>query len=185
MAPRRPYSNRHPQTRKTLKSIGSFRVRLSVAVIDKNEKYRGVMHAILKACGVARSVGAEGPREALKCLRNNDIDLILTSYDLPEIDGTQLISTIRMDRHLLSRAAPIFCVTGFSEREIVEASIRAGADDFLVKPIVPSNLFSRMIHHLQHPLEYFETADYFGPDRRRIKLSGHNGPERRGEESPH
>jgi len=153
--------------------------RVSIAVIDDNRNFLQIMRGVLRACGVGESFEAANAYKALEYLRSRDVDIIMTDYKMPEIDGIELIAMIRADRNLASRAAPIICVSGYAERGMVEAAIRAGADDFLVKPISPRDVLARITHHLARPLAYFETDSYFGPDRRRIHSDTYKGPERR------
>jgi CheY-like chemotaxis protein len=152
---------------------------ISVVVVDDNRNFLQIMRGVLRACGVGESFEAANAYKALEYLRNRDVDIIMTDYKMPEIDGIELISMIRADRNLPSRAAPIICVSGYSERAMVEAAIRAGADDFLVKPISPRDVLAHITHHLTRRLEYFETDSYFGPDRRRLHSDTYIGPERR------
>jgi PleD family two-component response regulator len=103
----------------------------------------------------------------------------MTDYMMPEIDGFEMIAMIRNDVRLPSRGVPIICVSGHSERRIVEEAIRTGADDFIVKPIRAADIHSRILTHLNKPLARVETRSYFGPTRRRGLNRAYRGPERR------
>ncbi len=150
-----------------------------IAVIDDNRNFLHIMRSVLRASGVRESFEAVSPYQALEYLRANAVDLILTDYMMPEIDGFEMIAMIRNDARLPSRGVPIICVTGHSERKIVEEAIRAGADDFIVKPIRAIDIFRRIVKHLHDPLPRVESANYYGPDRRRGLNPGYGGPERR------
>jgi hypothetical protein len=59
--------------------------------------------------------------------------------------------------------------------------VRQGDNHLLVKPLSVNTVLQRMTRHLFNRLPYFETATYFGPDRRRILSCTHRGPDRRGD----
>jgi CheY-like chemotaxis protein len=154
---------------------------IQVAVIDDNRHFLVIMRAMLRACGIRRGFACSSAGDALALLSEHAVDLIMTDCRMPGTDGLQLIRTIRADRRFASRATPIICVSGHAEKRIIEDAIRTGADDFLVKPLSVNIVLQRMTRHLFNRLPYFETATYFGPDRRRILSCTHRGPDRRGD----
>jgi len=72
--------------------------------------------------------------------------LILMDVALPDLDGVEITRRLKADpsRH----AIPIVMITGHSERSILEASIKAGAIDFVVKPFERETLIKKVSRHL-------------------------------------
>lgn len=71
--------------------------------------------------------------EALDFLRENSVDLILTDYRMPFVDGLQLIRAVR----LVDRDVPIIMMSG---EHLESAALSAGANAFVLKPALLRNL---------------------------------------------
>lgn len=81
---------------------------------------------------------ASGARDALKILEARPVDLLLTDWSMPGMNGGELIAAVKEDDR--TREIPIIVLTGHdtdAEREAAEA---AGCDRFLVKPIMRDEL---------------------------------------------
>lgn len=90
---------------------------------------------------------ATSVEEAMDMLGKHDLpDLILLDVMLPNIDGVEAARLIKSD----SRTAdvPIIMMTGNSEKDILEASLDAGACDFIVKPFASNTLLGKLNHAL-------------------------------------
>lgn len=86
--------------------------------------------------------------EALKTIdRLADISLILVDYILPDMDGSKLIPRIRQLPH--GSDLPIIAVSAFNEKNIAAHMIKAGASDFLFKPINHEELLMRIRNSLK------------------------------------
>jgi diguanylate cyclase (GGDEF)-like protein len=69
--------------------------------------------------------------EALKILIKTDVDLVLTDLVMPEMDGISMTKAIRESR----KDIPILVMTGFASIEYAVEAIKAGATDFITKPL--------------------------------------------------
>ncbi len=88
--------------------------------------------------GLARA--AEEPRP----------DLILTDYEMPEMDGAGLCRAVKADKEL--RTLPILMLTTLAEIDSKVAGLEAGADDYILKPKSPDDfreMFKRIEAHLR------------------------------------
>lgn len=97
------------------------------------------------------------------------------------------IAELRASRETSIRFAPMVCFVEQPSRAEIIACIRAGIDDIVTLPVASADLKRRVRAQTGHPVVYFETGDYFGPDRRR-HLMGRiepGGPERRNQSSAH
>lgn len=80
------------------------------------------------------AVGAADGKEALALLEHDRPDLILCDISMPRLGGYDLLDAVKRDRQELTDIPFIF-LTAFDQREHVIKGKRAGADDYLVKPI--------------------------------------------------
>ena len=74
---------------------------------------------------------AENGLDALKFLEVEDVDIVLSDIRMPKFNGLELLRRIKEQRP--DRA--VILMTGYSDKELVLASLKAGADDFINKPI--------------------------------------------------
>jgi len=84
---------------------------------------------------------------ALQYLKNNTPDLFLLDIEMPKMNGYELAEKIRGNGY----AAPIIFLTGNSAKEYVIKAIKAGASDFIVKPVYKENLTEKINKHLYSP----------------------------------
>jgi len=76
--------------------------------------------------------------EAVKQLKNNSIDLVITDLTMPNMDGFELIHEIR--KHAENKFMPIIMLTGESDEGCRERAREAGVSAFIVKPFVPEQI---------------------------------------------
>ena len=88
---------------------------------------------------------ASGPIEALKILKSKPVDLLLTDWSMPEMNGGELIAALKEDERL--REIPTIVLTGHDTENEREAAEAAGCNRFLVKPIMRDEL-QRIINEL-------------------------------------
>ena len=123
------------RTRAELMDAGpvlSLRTR-KVLVVDDDVRNVFAMSSALEGKGL-QVLYAENGRRALEALRQTpDIGVILMDIMMPEMDGFEAIKAIRSDQRY--NAAPIIAVTAKALKEDRERCIRAGASDYLPKPI--------------------------------------------------
>lgn len=115
-------------------------------------------------------------RDLLAALRAEAFDLVLLDWHLPDIDGDDVVRWLRTN--IGARIPVIFLTNRSSEDDLVEG-LRAGADDYIVKPMRPLELLARVAallrrSQLAEPAdEAFEVARYrVDPAARAIQLDG-------------
>jgi DNA-binding response OmpR family regulator len=62
---------------------------------------------------------------------------------------------------------PVIMLTGFPERARIVAARDSGINEYILKPVSPKMLYSRIRAVIEQPRRYVKTRIYFGPDRRR------------------
>ena len=83
-----------------------------------------------------RAIGARNVPEALKALAGGGIDLIVSDFQMPGISGLEFLAMLRSEEV----AVPLIMLTGHASIEHAVAAIKAGAIDYITKPISPEQL---------------------------------------------
>jgi DNA-binding response OmpR family regulator len=97
--------------------------------------------------GTAEVVAAPDAEHGLALAGGQDFDGALLDDGLPDLAGVELLRLIRADPRTLS--LPVVLFTGRDEPDLEERARRAGADDFLCKPVAPQLLEQRVKALLQ------------------------------------
>ncbi len=156
--------------------------RLSVLVVDDNVHIRRLVRTILEAFGCGNISEAATAADALRILSQENIDIVILDWVMPEVDGLELTRVIRKGDDVPNPYIPIIMLTGLAERRRIIEARDAGVTEFLAKPVAPKSLMSRLKMIIEKPRPFVRTQVFFGPDRRRKDSSFYNGPERREEE---
>ena len=109
-------------------------------VVEDNAELLMLMCQLLRSS--YRVYGAKNGREALKIIRQKDLDLIISDVMMPDMDGYELTKTIKADpnyNHL-----PIILLTAKTQEEDEQEALLIGADEFLTKPFRLSDLRLRI-----------------------------------------
>ncbi|MGO8767562.1 SpoIIE family protein phosphatase [Mycobacterium sp.] len=112
-----------------------------VLVADDNIDMREYLARLLGAAGyVVDSVG-DGV-QALESVRADAPDLVISDVMMPRLDGVTLVSELRAD--VRTAAVPVVLLSARAGQEASIEGLRAGADDYLVKPFVAAELLARV-----------------------------------------
>jgi two-component system chemotaxis response regulator CheY len=117
---------------------------VKILVVDDSSPMRAVIIKTIKASGFggAEFHEAANGREALVVLKSNWLDLVITDYNMPDMDGMALIREMKKDEILTT--IPILVVTTEGSREKVDAFIESGATGYVKKPFCPEEIRSKL-----------------------------------------
>ncbi len=108
----------------------------TVVVVDDQSTGRLILAEVIR--GIDRTINTvlfSNPVEAIDYIRTQPVDLVLTDYKMPQMDG---IEAIRQLRSTFSyEQLPIVMTTIVSDREVRYNAFEAGATDFLIRPVDP------------------------------------------------
>ncbi len=124
-----------------------------ILIVDDNVVILKILQNILEAQNFV-TISAKDGAEALKLTHTERPDLIITDYMMPEMDGKALIQKLK--ETLSTRFIPIVMLTSRDEVDSEVEILDLGADDYLVKPIVPKRLISRVNRLLNRPMVVLE-----------------------------
>ncbi|MCX6320325.1 MAG: sigma-54 dependent transcriptional regulator [Bacteroidia bacterium] len=108
-----------------------------ILIIDDNKLILKTLKATLSKAGYA-IIEAEDGEAGLHLARSEHPDLVITDYQMPGIDGLEVLSEI----HKLKINLPVILLTGFGDIVLTIKSIQLGAFDYLEKPFSPVQLLS-------------------------------------------
>jgi len=121
---------------------------MKILVVEDQKETAEVLKRKLEAECYAVDVEHDGERGFYKA-RTNDYDLILLDKGLPGKDGYEICSTLRKDK----MATPILILSAATEIEDKVSLLNCGADDYLTKPYVFSELAARVKALLRRPAQ--------------------------------
>jgi len=101
-----------------------------VLIVDDDETVRDSLNDFLEFHGFAVAAVASAPR-ALEVLAKDEFDLVISDLVMPQMDGISLTKAIRES----GKDVPVLVMTGFASIEYAVESMKAGATDFLTKPL--------------------------------------------------
>lgn len=111
---------------------------IKVMVVDDQASMREMIRRSLQDLGF-RDVRARGSAgEALAEVRTDRVHLIISDFNMPEMDGLQLLEAVRGDP-IINKTVFIM-LTGSSDRELVQKAAALGVNNYLVKPFAPAAL---------------------------------------------
>jgi CheY-like chemotaxis protein len=146
---------------------------LNIVVADRNQFMRRLTRAMLMNLGARVVVEAVDGLAALEAIRTCDPDLMFLDWDLPVLDGMEVIRIVRSPGVFPRPALPIVMLTTRTERSCVMQALRAGVHEFLIKPTSPQALRDRITSIMLKPRPMVKLGDFYVPEPRRL-MSGSN-----------
>jgi PleD family two-component response regulator len=117
-----------------------------VLIVDDSPTARALLSSRLKRYNFRVSV-AESGAKALEILKkNSDIGLVVTDYNMPDIDGFELTRRIRSVRG--SHELRIIGVSSSSDRLLSARFLKAGGNDFMLRPFIDEEFYCRVNQNL-------------------------------------
>lgn len=134
--------------------MSAAEIPLRVLVVEDDDIAADYLCVLLDELGCSASVATDG-EQALGILRKSRFDIMLTDWMMPKMDGVELI---RQAREALQHYLHVVLLTAPGEERTMRTALEAGADDFLYKPISPTQLqlglaTARRVLELQQRLE--------------------------------
>lgn len=123
----------------------------NILVVDDSLPMRAVIIKTVKASGFGASCFFEAAngREALAVLKTEWLDLVITDYNMPHMDGMGLIQEMKKDD--IFRGIPVLVVTTEGSRGKLAEFMAKGAAGYVKKPFSPETIRKKLTHILGMP----------------------------------
>ena len=109
-----------------------------IVIVEDNENIKNELIEFLSAYGY-EAVGIDDFKNVVKCILDNEPDLVLLDINLPYCDGYFICSEVRKNKNI-----PIIIVTSRDSEMDEIMSMNLGADDFITKPYNTQILLARI-----------------------------------------
>ena len=107
-------------------------------VVDDQTSMRAMIRRTLQDLGFRDVRDKASATEALDDVRANRVHLIISDYNMPEMDGLQFLQEVRKDS-VIGKTVFIM-LTASAEKEIVQKAAEMGVNNYVVKPFTPAAL---------------------------------------------
>ena len=116
--------------------------KMKFLVVDDFSTMRRIVRNLLKELGFTNVDEAEDGAIALQKLQAGGFDFVVTDWNMPNMDGLELLKTIRADGAM--SALPVLMVTAEAKKENIIAAAQAGASGYVVKPFTAATLEEKL-----------------------------------------
>lgn len=113
-------------------------------VVDDFPTMRRIVRNLLKELGFANVDEAEDGAAGLAKVREGRFDFVISDWNMPNMDGLQMLQSIRADANPDISKLPVLMVTAEAKKENIIAAAQAGANGYVVKPFTAATLDEKL-----------------------------------------
>ena len=115
---------------------------MKILIVDDFPTMRGIIKNLLRDLGFNNTQEADDGSTALPMLQKGDFDFVVTDWNMPGMQGIDLLKAIRADDSL--KHLPVLMVTAEAKREQIIAAAQAGVNGYVVKPFTAATLKEKL-----------------------------------------
>jgi two-component system chemotaxis response regulator CheY len=115
---------------------------MKILVVDDFSTMRRIIKNLLKDLGFANIQEADDGNTALPMLQQGDFDFVVTDWNMPGMQGIDLLRAIRADASL--KHIPVLMVTAEAKKEQIVAAAQAGVNGYVIKPFTAATLKEKL-----------------------------------------
>lgn len=116
----------------------ALRDQLRVMVVDDMSTSRGLISQALEGFGLQQVKTADDGQDALRQLNAAKVHLVLSDYNMPGMDGLELLATLRKTPE--TQKVGFILITGRADQALIERGRSLGMNNYLAKPFTPADL---------------------------------------------
>ena len=111
---------------------------LKILAVDDSATMRRIIINTLKRAGYNEVVEATDGKDAMAKLKVEEVNFVITDWNMPEMDGLTFVTMLRsMEEY---KSIPILMVTTRSVKDDIVDALKAGVNNYIVKPFTPDTL---------------------------------------------
>lgn len=113
-----------------------------ILIVDDMQTMRRLLKSALNDLGYANVTDADGGKAALTLLESGDYSLLITDWNMPDMEGIDLLKAVRANDRL--KELPVLMVTAEAKKEQILEAAEAGVNGYVVKPFQPAQLKDKL-----------------------------------------
>jgi two-component system, chemotaxis family, chemotaxis protein CheY len=113
---------------------------MKILLVDDSKTMRNIQKKILETIGGIEFTEASDGVEALSQLGKGPFNVIIIDWNMPNMDGITLVSRIRTS----DKKTPLIMVTTEAEKNRIIDALKAGVNNYVVKPFTPETLVEKV-----------------------------------------
>lgn len=121
---------------------GALDKNMKVLVVDDFSTMRRIVKNLLRDLGFTNLQEADDGSTALPMLQSGDFDFVVTDWNMPGMQGIDLLRAIRADDSL--KHIPVLMVTAEAKKEQIIMAAQAGVNGYIVKPFTAATLKAKL-----------------------------------------
>ena len=115
---------------------------MKILIVDDFSTMRRIIKNLLRDLGYNNTHEADDGNTALPMLKNGDYQFVVTDWNMPGMQGIDLLKAIRLDDKL--KHLPVLMVTAEAKREQIIEAAQAGVNGYTVKPFTAATLKEKL-----------------------------------------
>ncbi|WP_196137342.1 chemotaxis response regulator CheY [Aliikangiella sp. G2MR2-5] len=115
---------------------------MKILVVDDFSTMRRIIKNLLRDLGFTNTHEADDGNTALPMLQTGNFDFLITDWNMPGMQGIDLLKAVRADEKL--KSIPVLMVTAESKREQIIEAAQAGVNGYIVKPFTAATLNEKL-----------------------------------------
>jgi two-component system chemotaxis response regulator CheY len=115
---------------------------MKILVVDDFSTMRRIIKNLLRDLGFTNTQEADDGNTALPMLQAGNFDFLVTDWNMPGMQGIDLLKAVRADAKL--KTMPVLMVTAESKREQIIEAAQAGVNGYIVKPFTAATLNEKL-----------------------------------------
>ncbi len=122
---------------------------MKILIVDDFSTMRRIIKNLMRDLGYANTHEADDGSTALPVLKSGSFDFLITDWNMPKMQGIELLKAVRADPLLAS--LPVLLVTAEARREQIVAAAEAGVNGYIVKPFT-AEMLKKKIDKIFEPI---------------------------------
>lgn len=115
---------------------------MKILVVDDFSTMRRIIKNLLRELGFTNTQEADDGNTALPMLKDGNFELLITDWNMPGMEGIDLLKAVRADPKLAS--LPVMMVTAEQKKEQIVMAAQAGVNGYIVKPFTAGTLKEKL-----------------------------------------
>ena len=111
---------------------------MKILIVDDFSTMRRIIKNLLRDLGFTNTAEADDGTTALPMLQSGNFDFLVTDWNMPGMNGIELLRAVRADERL--KLLPVLMVTAEAKRDQIIEAAQAGVNGYVVKPFTAQAL---------------------------------------------